>query len=87
MTRRDEQNKKLFIETLQFLIRKRNIALFQLNDCRLKGTPSQINIAEHVVKNLRLRFTLEVSMNHHLLTEAEKRNFYHDRRQRRDDGK
>lgn len=78
MKKRNEETKRLVIETLQFLIKRRNIALFRLNALRKFGTPEQIAMGEQIVHNLRLRFIFEINTHKNLLTEAEKSNFFHD---------
>ncbi len=81
--REDRINKELFIKTLDFLIRRRNIALFRLNEIRRAGDPSAIQQAREIVRNIRLKFTREIDKHQHLLTDEEKRSFYRDNRRKK----
>lgn len=85
-----ERRKRLAVETLQFLIRQRNIALFRLNAIRNEHRESgdkgpELAQAKEIVLNLRRRFVLEVDKNQHLLSDSEKQNYFRDNRKQVDD--
>lgn len=74
------QNKKLVLKTLNFLIRARNIALFRLNAYQngaFNDLAGEIK-ARITVYNLRSRIIWEINKNKHLLSKEEKNQFYYD---------
>lgn len=72
-----EIDRKLLFDTLEFLLGRRNVALFRIHNIRSKVKKSNIQLETErkIARNLRRRIVREITKNKDLLTAKERRQY------------